>query len=236
MRSTLEEEQQIAPPHSPQDREVTLSSTTLLAIFFGLALICALFFAFGYTLGRRAPADAGPFTASTQSGLDSSTLALQASNAQSKPSAAAPTAPVAAPTDVDPSAADLDGGGVADTSSSSAAGPAGNPSTSAALASPAVTDRFAPNPTTGTSGLSAQPAPASALPANGYTVQIAAVSNPADADVLVSALHKHGYSVSTRRDPADSLIHVQVGPFASRSDALAMRQKLLSDGYNAILK
>jgi len=229
MRSTLDEEEQIAPPHSQHDREVTLSSTTLLAIFFGLALICALFFAFGYTLGRRAPADAGQLAASTQSGLDSSTLALQASNAQTKPSAAAPSAPVTAPTDVDPA--------TTDTAENSAGNPVtGSPQATPALATPAVTDSFAPNPTASTSGTSAEPAPISALTADGFTVQIAAVSNPADADVLVSALHKRGYSVSVRRDPADSLMHVQVGPFASRTDALAMRQKLLSDGYNAILK
>jgi len=67
-------------------------------------------------------------------------------------------------------------------------------------------------------------------------VQIAAISNPADADVLARALEKRGYSVATRRVPNDSLIHVQVGPFTNRADAVAMRQKLLSDGYNAILK
>jgi len=27
-----------------------------------------------------------------------------------------------------------------------------------------------------------------------------------------------------------------VGPFSNRADAIAMRQKLLGDGYNAILK
>jgi cell division septation protein DedD len=67
-------------------------------------------------------------------------------------------------------------------------------------------------------------------------VQIAAVSHPEDADVLVSALRKHGYAVAVHRDPADALIHVQVGPFASRTDAAAMRQKLLNDGYNAIVQ
>jgi DedD protein len=67
-------------------------------------------------------------------------------------------------------------------------------------------------------------------------VQIAAVSNPADADVLINALHKRGYSVNARHEPADALIHVQIGPFSSRADAVAMRQKLLGDGYNAILK
>jgi cell division septation protein DedD len=67
-------------------------------------------------------------------------------------------------------------------------------------------------------------------------VQIAAISNPADAEVLVSALQKRGYFVSARRFTGDPLIHVQVGPFSNRADAIAMRQKLLSDGYNAILK
>jgi cell division septation protein DedD len=67
-------------------------------------------------------------------------------------------------------------------------------------------------------------------------VQIAAVSNAADADVLVSALHRRGYTVTVRHDPADTLTHVQIGPFADRADAVAMRQKLLGDGYNAILK
>jgi len=67
-------------------------------------------------------------------------------------------------------------------------------------------------------------------------VQIAAVSNQADADVLLSALRKRGYSVTVRHEPGDSLMHVQVGPFANPADARAMRQKLLSDGYNAILR
>ena len=67
-------------------------------------------------------------------------------------------------------------------------------------------------------------------------VQIAAVSNQPDADVLVGALRRHGYTVTVRRDAADALLHVQVGPFATRAEANAMRQKLLADGYNAILK
>jgi cell division septation protein DedD len=67
-------------------------------------------------------------------------------------------------------------------------------------------------------------------------VQIAAVSHPEDADVLVGALRKRGYAVSARRDPTDGLLHVQIGPFANRNDAYAMRQKLLNDGYNAIVQ
>jgi cell division septation protein DedD len=64
-------------------------------------------------------------------------------------------------------------------------------------------------------------------------VQIASVSHQEDADVLVGALRKRGYAVAVRRDPADLMFHVQVGPFSSLSDANATRQKLLNDGYNA---
>ncbi|MBS1803401.1 MAG: SPOR domain-containing protein [Acidobacteria bacterium] len=70
----------------------------------------------------------------------------------------------------------------------------------------------------------------------GWMVQIAAVSHTEDADVLVGALRKRGYSVTERRELGDNLIHVQTGPFTSRNDANAMRQKLLSDGYNAIVQ
>jgi cell division septation protein DedD len=67
-------------------------------------------------------------------------------------------------------------------------------------------------------------------------VQIAAVSNPEDAEVLVAALRRRGYAVSARREVADGLIHVRIGPFNNRNDANQWRQKLLNDGYNAILQ
>jgi cell division septation protein DedD len=82
-------------------------------------------------------------------------------------------------------------------------------------------------------GLQVQPAIAQA---KGWMVQIAAVSHAEDAEVLVNALRKHGYVVTARRELGDSLIHVQTGPFVNRNDANAIRQRLLSDGYNAIVQ
>jgi cell division septation protein DedD len=67
-------------------------------------------------------------------------------------------------------------------------------------------------------------------------VQIAAVSQQEDADVLVNALRKRGYAVTARREAADNLIHVRIGPFTSRDEANRWRQKLTSDGYNAIIQ
>jgi cell division septation protein DedD len=70
----------------------------------------------------------------------------------------------------------------------------------------------------------------------GLMVQIAAVSHQEDAEVLQGALRKRGYAVTVRREDADSLLHVRIGPFKSRDEADRWRQKLLSDGYNATVQ
>ena len=67
-------------------------------------------------------------------------------------------------------------------------------------------------------------------------VQVAAVKNAEDANVLADALHKRGYPVSEQREAIDGLIHVRVGPFATRDEANRWRDKLLGDGYNAIVQ
>ena len=67
-------------------------------------------------------------------------------------------------------------------------------------------------------------------------VQIAAVSHQEDADVLTAALRKRGYAVVEKHEPADGLIHVRIGPFNDRAEADRWRQKLLNDGYNALIQ
>jgi cell division septation protein DedD len=67
-------------------------------------------------------------------------------------------------------------------------------------------------------------------------VQVAAVSHQEDADILLNALKRRGYNVAVHHEPQDKLLHVQIGPLATRKDADAMRQRLLADGYNAIVK
>ena len=98
---------------------------------------------------------------------------------------------------------------------------------------PKPSARIAPPATVAaTAAPSAAPAPAPGRP----MVQIAAVARQEDADVLVSALRQRGYGVVVRSDLRTNSLHVQVGPFADRSQATAIKQKLLSDGYNAIIK
>ena len=113
----------------------------------------------------------------------------------------------------------------------SAAATAQSPATApAAIAetAPVVKPALPPQPV-------AQSSP-QATPALALMVQIAAVSHQEDADVLVGALRKRGYAVAARRDSADGLIHVRIGPFATREEAARWRQKLLGDGYNAVLQ
>jgi pilus assembly protein CpaC len=67
-------------------------------------------------------------------------------------------------------------------------------------------------------------------------VEIMASSHESDADAMVAALKRHGYDVAVNRNPADPLLHLDVGPFANKGEAELMRQRLLRDGYNATIK
>jgi cell division septation protein DedD len=83
----------------------------------------------------------------------------------------------------------------------------------------------------------AAPDPSAIANPSTYFVQVAAVSKQEDAEALVSALKKKQYPVfATNNTPNDKLYHVQVGPFSDLKEAEDMRAKLISDGYNPILK
>lgn len=205
---------------SQSDTEITLGMQSILGIFFGLVLICGVFFGFGYSLGRGNP---GKAAATAQTAL---------------PSAEA-TQPSDVNTVVEESSSSTDsdtyvaGPGVP-TRKSAGVALSAKPSAASAAAQPQVTATTALQNTISSAkaaALAAAPVPQSAI-----MVQIAAVSRQQDADVLVSALNKLGYSASVRSETADNLLRVQIGPFATRDEAKAARTKLLNDGYNAILK
>jgi len=73
-----------------QDTEITLGTGRLLTIFFGLVLVCGIFFGLGFTMGRSAAAAAGPVT------LPPATPAMAAtpSHSGAKPGAGHDTAAV----------------------------------------------------------------------------------------------------------------------------------------------
>jgi pilus assembly protein CpaC len=91
------------------------------------------------------------------------------------------------------------------------------------------------NPTPSSANASGKPA-SEPEPGTRSMVQIMALSNREDAESMVVALKRHGYNVAVSHDPLDSLLHLEMGPFASKTEAEAMRQRLLHDGYNATVK
>ena len=93
-----------------------------------------------------------------------------------------------------------------------------------------------PRPSTATAHLRPRDLPSEAAHSQARPmVEIMTLSHESDADAMVAALKRHGYDVAVNQSPADLLLHLDVGPFATRNDAETMRQRLLLDGYNATL-
>ena len=217
-----------------RDRELTLSTGAILAIFLGLVLLCAVFFGFGYNLGRKSTAvpNAPPPAATSDTepaGTGSSTFD-NFKPSPSSPSASSPT--TAVPTTTTPAVANTPAN-ASETKSVTVpvhTTPAPAPTVARPAAPPSANPSTPPR-------VSQTPAPAAA-PGGAFVVQIAAISatHKDDADLLMNALHSKGYQVSERTEAQDKLIHIQVGPFATKADAEAMRERLIVDGYNAIVK
>ncbi|HTC75015.1 MAG TPA: SPOR domain-containing protein [Edaphobacter sp.] len=211
-----------------QDREISLSTTTILGIFFALALLCAVFFGFGYSMGRKSaqPVSSG-----------SSEVTTRSENSNSKPAPGSPAGPstpsVGRATDETPSSIrPLDSPNAASEDSTPPPTPV-----KAVVTSPRsnVPADVTPKPATKPAGIVPV---AAALPSPGSSVvQVAAMSHQEDADVVAIDLKRRGYTVAVRHEPQDKLFHVQIGPFANKKEADAMRQRLQTDGYNnAIVK
>jgi cell division septation protein DedD len=195
-----------------QDTEITLGTGRLLGLFFGLVIVCALFFGLGFSMGRNSTKSSLTMEEAPSAGMPAQ------ANAAQKVSPGTPEKPVPPP--------------VADTAPDTATQNAqSNTPAPVVVSTPANSN----SPST-------TPAPeigkgTSIAPAGGaYTVQVAAVSKQEDADALVSALKKKSYPVFIASTGTDKLLHVQIGPFNDIKDAESMKTKLTSDGYNPIVK
>ncbi len=204
--------------NSSQDTEITLGTAKLLGLFFGLVMVCAVFFALGYTLGRKS--DAGLNTASAAAPLQTTTKGPKPPGSATEP--AAPMTFYKAVEQKDASAQ------LTPAASTDSAPTRGTPATS----SPAT-----PAPGTQSTPSANPPDPMAAIPTSGYFVQVAAVSKQDDAEALVDALKKKQYPAFVATNiSTDKLFRVQVGPFGDIKDAEGMRSRLINDGYSPILK
>ena len=82
----------------------------------------------------------------------------------------------------------------------------------------------------------ASPTGTDATTVPGSMVEIVTLSHESDGDAMMAALRRRGYNPVVQRTPQDSLLHVDVGPFPDRKEAEAMRQRLLSDGFDAAIR
>ena len=194
-------------PTAPQDTEITLGTGRMLAIFFAFVLVCAFFFAIGFSLGRRTTIAGAVNAVSGATGTPASIVRPSAAKNGAQPT---------------PQSGDF--------SFYKAVG--------AKNADAALTPPDSKAPSTGEAPpRTATDAGTAAASSGGYYVQVAAVSRQEDAESLVEALKKKQYpAFSANNASTDKFYHVQVGPYAELKDAEAMRARLVSDGYNPIVK
>jgi cell division septation protein DedD len=200
-------------PTAQQDTEITLGTGRMLVIFFALVLVCAFFFSIGFSLGRKTTLAGAGGLLSARAGAPSTIV---------RPSAAKNDAPP--PT--------------AQSGDFSFYKAVGAKSADAALTPP---ESKTQPPASATATPSAEATKDTSDTANaataGYFVQVAAVSRQEDAEALVEALKKKQYPAFIANNSlTDKFHHVQVGPYAELKDAEAMRARLVSDGYNPIVK
>jgi DedD protein len=203
---------------SRADREISLGTPTILGIFFALTLAFAAVFGLGYSMGHRSGQNAQATVAVDAAGM--------AVSSASKPNAGSSGGhPVATPVSqqVDQTPAPPPQTATVSLNPPPAAKNAVSPADSAI-----VGDKIVPAPP--------QPATSNQQPATSFVVQVAAVSSQDVADILLSSLQKKGYTVAVHHEPQDKLLHVQIGPFPDRKEAEAMRQRVLADGFNAMVK
>ena len=204
-----------------QDTEITLGTGKMLALFFGLVALNGAFFGMGYSLGRASshpalsmdPSQSTNASALRPSAMKSGSQAINNQQDNGNLTFYKSVEQKDANAQLPPAKESSSGSEVA--------------SSTPAEAKPAETK---PSP-------DAAPDAATVLSASSYFVQVAAVSKQDDAQALVDALKKKQYTAfATNSSPTDKLYHVQVGPFGDVKEAEATKAKLVSDGYNPILK
>ncbi|MBZ5509405.1 MAG: SPOR domain-containing protein [Acidobacteriia bacterium] len=194
------------------DTEITLSTGKLLGIFFGLVIICGVFFTMGYLLGKSSSAGGRTEIVAT---VPSGSAVGKPSGANKTPDTTTQNCPPGSP-NCTPASTDT---GAASKNSAP-------PSSDQQPSSSKISDQSSAQ-----SGTEVKNGAGSS-----YMVQVAAVSKQEDAEILVTALRKKQYPVFVANSSGDPLFHVQVGPFSDKKDADAMRARLSGDGYNAIVK
>ncbi|MDE3178393.1 MAG: SPOR domain-containing protein [Acidobacteriota bacterium] len=184
-----------------------LSVGQLTVIFFGAVGLCAVFFALGYVTGaNRRNPPSGP-------------------SVEQVPPASDIPAPINQPLDA--------------SQNSPSANSSASKSQSATIIVQNLPSRENRQEHAGAAGASrAGSQAARGRSAPGVVVQVAALRAESDAKSLVRILQSRGYHtlLVSPGEAGDALYRVQVGPFASRSDAVKSVQKLSRQGFRPFIK
>lgn len=219
------------------DEPEGVSSRQLLAAFFAVVVLCAVFFSLGFFLGHR------------ERSPDSSLATEQVPSSSSD-------APSAVNTPEQPATSDRPAGSAAGGSSdqgtsgsaSSANASPGSSVDSSTVGTPGATVHEEPvNGQAAARSATAQPvalqttSPASPgkVP-SGPLVQVAALTNQQDANDMVGVLQSRGYHalVLTPQEAraTDDLFRVVAGPYQTRAEAEQARKRLAAAGFKPFLR
>lgn len=230
-----EDDEDLRP--SRPDFQFEIGTSGVVGLFAALVILCGLFWAFGYTIGKHSvPASFS---------LGDNTATAQETTPVTKPAAGKPIASET-PAAVPPNPSDLTAAEVNQTPqtlvpnpngepTATAPSPAGSSQTAATTASTPV----AQPPLSTTAQSSVQPASLTTAPAvHSYAVQVFAGAKQGDALSLAAALKARQYPVFILKPEAsgDGLYRVQIGPYTQLTEAQQMRERLAADGYNAVIK
>ncbi|MGH9414496.1 MAG: SPOR domain-containing protein [Terriglobales bacterium] len=225
--------------HRPQS-QFEMGTRSLFVAFLALAVVCGLFFAFGYTVGKHAiPATfslgAAPAPA-VQPQVKSTPPGVQPPNPQQLGAAETNQIPTTLTSPPAQAAAASQTAAAPATTVSNPPSPSPPATTPAASTTSAVADVAQPSTPAAAPRTTSVPANASASQL--FEVQVFAGTS-GDANALSSALQTRGYpsSVITPASGSGSnLYRVEVGPYLTRAEAQAMRARLRADGYQAVLR
>ena len=245
MRYRLEDEPRSARPsraRSETDVQFELGPRSILIFMGCLAVLCGLFYALGYTVGRHAapllaatpaqttPAMAQPISHASAPGF-TATLPLSAN----------PSDQIGSSKAQPPNAANLSQAEQGQVPNSTSPAPVyAAAANSNALGDSSLALPMQSQPASGPSANPPQPNTVAAAAAAGkkkYAVQVFAGLRNSDALSLAAALKARQYPVfMIAPGPGNPYYKVQIGPYSQLQQAQAMRARLMAAGYHAVIK
>lgn len=219
------------------DEPEGVSTRQLLAAFFAVVVLCAVFFSLGFFLGRKEPPPENSLAVEQVPATSSDVPQTVNPPAQPAPADASAGPSTAAS---NPSAAA--GSPLSDTAQASAAEatPADTPASDNALGKPPLNAQSAPPATAQPAALrTPAAAPAGKLP-RGSLIQVAALTNQQDANDMVGVLQSRGYPAliltPQQARAHDNLFRVVAGPYATRAAAETARSQLAAAGFKPFIR